>query len=51
VGYAPFIIRPRAPSTATAVILPTNTWQAYNFRDMDGDGIGDTCMRTHRFMS
>jgi hypothetical protein len=42
VGYAPFIVRPRAPSAATAVILPTNTWQAYNYRDMDGDGVGDT---------
>jgi hypothetical protein len=23
-------------------VLPTNTWQAYNFRDVDGDGTGDT---------
>jgi len=25
-----------------AVVLPTNTWQAYNFRDVDGNGVGDT---------
>ena len=24
------------------VVLPTNTWQAYNFYDRDGDGWGDT---------
>ena len=51
--------RPRRPSTAAgrhrvAVVLPTNTWQAYNRRDVDGDGtathgtralrsIGSTC--------
>ena len=23
-------------------MLPTNTWQAYNFRDEDGNGWGDT---------
>ena len=25
-----------------AVVFPTNTWQAYNHRDLDGDGWGDT---------
>jgi hypothetical protein len=25
-----------------AVVLATNTWQAYNFRDADGDGWGDS---------
>ena len=25
-----------------AVVLPTNTWQAYNLYDSDGDGWGDT---------
>jgi hypothetical protein len=25
-----------------AVVVPTNTWQAYNFRDVDGNGVGDT---------
>jgi hypothetical protein len=43
VGFAPFIVRPQAPSaTRVAVVLPTNTWQAYNFQDADGDGWGDT---------
>jgi hypothetical protein len=43
VGFAPFIVRPsRLGQSRVAVVLPTNTWQAYNFRDDDGDGIGDT---------
>ena len=29
-----------------AVVLPTRTWQAYNFRDDDGDGHGDTWYAT-----
>lgn len=40
-GSAPFIVRPRhAGENPVAVVLPTNTWAAYNFRD--GDGYGDT---------
>jgi hypothetical protein len=32
-GYAPFVLRPAHPGIArVAVVLPTNTWQAYNFR-------------------
>jgi hypothetical protein len=43
VGYAPVVVRPPHIGTArAAVVLPTNTWQAYNFRDGDGDGWGDT---------
>jgi hypothetical protein len=43
VGFAPFIIRPaRLGTSRIAVVLPTNTWQAYNFSDPDGDGWGDT---------
>jgi hypothetical protein len=43
IGFAPFIVRPPRLGTArAAVVLPTNTWQAYNFRDDDGDGWGDT---------
>lgn len=41
-GFAPFIIRPAAPSARVAVVMPTNTWQAYNFYDGDGDGFGDS---------
>ena len=44
VGYAPFIVRPATLGAASrvAVILPTNTWQAYNFWDSDGNGWGDS---------
>jgi hypothetical protein len=42
-GYAPFILRPRRLGEArVAVVLATNTWQAYNFHDADGDGWGDS---------
>ena len=43
VGYAPFIVKPSALGThGVAVVLATQTWQAYNFTDADGDGIGDS---------
>jgi hypothetical protein len=43
VGFAPFVLRPeRLGVHRVAVVLPTHTWQAYNFRDDDGDGRGDT---------
>jgi hypothetical protein len=43
VGYAPFIVRPgRLGEHRIAAVLPTQTWQAYNFRDDDGDGVPDT---------
>ena len=43
VGYAPFILRPpRLGVQRVAVVLATNTWQAYNFHDADGDGWGDS---------
>ena len=41
-GFAPIVIHPPAPSQRVAVVLPTSTWQAYNFYDADGDGWGDT---------
>jgi len=43
-SYAPFIVRPRrfGSQSRIAVVLSTNTWQAYNFRDADGDGWGDS---------
>ena len=43
VGFAPFVVRPRRlGESRVLVVLPTNTWQAYNFRDVDEDGVGDT---------
>ncbi len=43
VGYAPFVLRPRRLGEhRVAVVMPTQTWQAYNFRDEDGDHVGDT---------
>lgn len=42
-GFAPFVIRPRTPAAnRVGVVMPTLTWQAYNFYDADGDGFGDT---------
>ena len=44
VGYAPFVVRPAilGATDRVLVILPTNTWEAYNFQDVDGNGYGDT---------
>jgi hypothetical protein len=44
VGFAPFVVRPAVlgATSRVAVVLPTNSWQAYNFYDADGDGFGDT---------
>jgi hypothetical protein len=44
VGFAPFVVRPPVwgATSRVLVVLPTNTWQAYNFRDEDGNGWGDT---------
>jgi hypothetical protein len=43
VGYAPIVVRPRELGEhRVALVMPTNTWQAYNFRDGDGNGFGDT---------
>ena len=42
-GYAPFVVRPpHFGVNRVAVVLPTYTWQAYNFDDENGDGWGDT---------
>ena len=36
IGYAPLVVRPRRLGDARVlVVLPTNTWQAYNFRGGD----------------
>ena len=43
VGYAPLILRPKTLGAhRIAVVLSTNTWQAYNFFDANGDGWGDS---------
>jgi hypothetical protein len=43
VGFAPFVVRPRRIGTHdVAVVVPTLTWQAYNLRDEDDDGTGDS---------
>jgi hypothetical protein len=43
VGYAPLILRPRKLGEhKVAVVLSTNTWQAHNFFDANGDGWGDS---------
>jgi hypothetical protein len=44
IGYAPFVLKPTVlgERSRVAVVMPTNTWQAYNFRDADGNGWGDT---------
>jgi hypothetical protein len=43
VGFAPFVVRPRhLGEHRVAVVVPTLTWQAYNLRDEDGDGTGDS---------
>ena len=43
IGFAPFVVAPsRIGRNRVAVVLPTITWQAYNFRDDDGDGMADS---------
>jgi len=44
IGYAPFVVHPTVLGATgrILVVLPTNTWQAYNFEDVDGNGYGDT---------
>jgi hypothetical protein len=43
VGYAPFVLAPpRLGRQRIAVVMPTQTWQAYNYRDDNGDGKPDT---------
>ncbi len=43
VGFAPFVLRSPTPGVVRQlIVLPTNTWQAYNMYDRDGDGWGDT---------
>ncbi len=42
-GFATFVLRPqRLGEHRVAVVLPTNTWQAYNFYDANHDGKPDS---------
>ena len=43
IGFAPFVLRAAVPGAQRQLVVqPTNTWQAYNMYDRDGDGWGDT---------
>ena len=43
IGFAPFVVRPsRLGKHRVAVVMPTLTWQAYNLRDGNRDGVGDS---------
>ena len=50
IGFAPIVIRPTVPTHRVAVVMPTSTWQAYNFYDANGDGWGDTWYARWRTM-
>ena len=42
-GFAPVVVAPRKLGAhRVAVVMPTMTWQAYNLRDDDGNGKGDS---------
>jgi hypothetical protein len=42
-GFAPFVVAPRRLGEhRVAVVMPTNTWYAYDVRDGNGDGVGDS---------
>jgi hypothetical protein len=42
-GFAPFVVRPaRLGEHRVAIVMPNQTWQAYNHRDDDHDGVDDT---------
>jgi hypothetical protein len=41
--YAPFVLRPGVLGrNRVAIVLPTYSWQAYNYYDLDGDGKPDS---------
>jgi hypothetical protein len=43
VAFAPFVLRPPVwGRNRVAVVLPTYSWQAYNFYDANGDGRADS---------
>jgi hypothetical protein len=46
-GFALFVLRPRTLGrNPVAIVQPTNTWQAYNYRCANGDGVPDTWYAT-----
>jgi hypothetical protein len=46
VAYAPFVVRPDVwGRSRVAVVLPTYSWQAYDFYDANGDGRADSWYR------
>jgi len=46
VAYAPFVLHPALlGGSRVAVVLPTYSWQAYNFYDANGDGKADSWYR------
>jgi hypothetical protein len=42
VGYAPLIVRAPKPTNRVAVIIPDQTWYAYDFYDANNDGFPDS---------
>jgi hypothetical protein len=42
VGYAPFIVKAPHPTNRVAVLVPDQTWLAYDFYDGDHDGFPDS---------
>jgi hypothetical protein len=42
IGYAPFIVRAPQPASRVAVLVPDQTWLAYDFYDGDRDGFPDS---------
>ena len=43
VAFAPFVLRAPVPGrNRVAIVLPTYTWQAYNYYDANGDGRPDS---------
>ena len=43
VAFAPFVLRAAVPGVnRVAIVVPTYTWQAYNFYDANGDGRPDS---------
>jgi hypothetical protein len=51
-GFAPFVVAPRRLGEhPVAIVMPTNTWSAYNVRDGDRDGVGDSWYADQRHVT